>query len=315
MDRELEVTPEDDGRRLDRLLADKLEKFSRTGLQRLIQDGRILVNGRKVTPHFAVSAGDRISLDIADAEPQHRTAALKPRPDIALNIVHEDADVAVINKPSGLLVHPSVRGEEETLAAALIARHPEMAGVGESWERPGIMHRLDKDASGLLVVAKTKKAYGSLKRQFQKHAVKKEYAVLVHGRPPKDEGTITLAVGRASSGDKMAARAEPLAGDRSAVTHYRIDEFYAGASLLTVRTETGRTHQIRAHFKALGCPVAGDPLYRMKRGPALPAGRLFLHCKTLAFTHPASRRKMEFTAPLPADLEKTLSSLRKDARH
>ena len=172
MNQELIVTPEDNGRRLDRLLADKLEKFSRTGLQRLIKDGRILVNDKKITPHFAVSTDDRISLDIEGAEPKSKPTALTPLPDIAFGIVYEDADVVVVNKPSGLLVHPSVRNEEETLANALVARYPEIIGVGESFERPGIVHRLDKDASGLLVIARTKKAY-------------------------------------ASSGEKMAARAEP----------------------------------------------------------------------------------------------------------
>jgi len=311
MEKIFRVEKEEAGTRLDRLLAGKLTELSRTSIQKLIKDGRVLLNGQKVTPHIAVREDDEIAIEAEAAVPKAKPTALTPRPDIKLEIVHEDNDVVVVNKPSGLLVHPSVRDEEETLANVLVARYPEIAGVGESFERPGIVHRLDKDASGLLVVARTKKAYTSLKRQFQKHTIKKEYQVLVHGHPPKDAGTITLAVGRASSGEKMAARAEPLAGDRSAVTHYRVDTRYADASLLTVRTETGRTHQIRAHFKALGCPVAGDPLYHWKRGPSLPAGRLFLHAKTLGFSHPASRRKLEFSAPLPADLQDVLAALKK----
>ncbi len=305
----IRIEETESGSRLDLLLASRLKGSSRSQIQKAIKDGRILLNGNTITPHIAVRPGDVITLETPAAEGK-KASELTPRPDIELEIVHEDADVAVVNKPSGLLVHPSVRHENDTLANALIARYPEIAGVGESWERPGIMHRLDKDASGLLVVARNEKAYASLKRQFQRHTIKKVYQVLVHGRPPKDAGTIDLAIGRAGGGTHMAARPRPQAGDKSAVTHYSVDAVYAGAALLTVWTETGRTHQIRAHFKALGCPVAGDLLYKVKRVPFLPAPRLFLHAKTLGFTHPATRKKMEFQAPLPPDLRETLAKLK-----
>ncbi|MDD5252045.1 MAG: RluA family pseudouridine synthase [Patescibacteria group bacterium] len=305
-----EITAEEVGRRLDVFLAEKYPEVSRGIIQKLIKDGSVTVNGKKVTPHLALRLGDRVEMN---EEPQPvAPPEMKPRADIKLDVVYEDDDVAVINKPSGLLVHPTVRDEHDTLAHAVLAYWPQAATVGEAPERPGIVHRLDREASGLMVIAKTKKAFDSLKRQFQKHTVKKEYVVLVYGRPPKDEGTIDLSIGRSAKGDRMAARAETLPGDREAITHYRIKEILKNATLLDVTIETGRTHQIRAHFKALGNPVVGDPLYQASHFTTLPINRLFLHAARLAFTHPTTRRKMKFEAPLPPELEAILTRLRQD---
>ncbi|MEA3249828.1 MAG: RluA family pseudouridine synthase [Patescibacteria group bacterium] len=298
------------GKRLDVFLAETLAGISRSAIQKSIKDGEVTLNGERAKPHTALREEDIVSVSEEAATPPG-PMKLTPRPDIKLNIVHEDDDIIVLNKPSGLLVHPAVRAEDDTLANALLAHYPDITGVGEGPERPGIVHRLDRDASGLLVVAKNKKAYAALKRQFQKHDIKKEYAVLVHGRPPEDEGTIDMAIGRSTRERRMAARAEPLKGDREAVTHYRADEFFMDASLLTVRTETGRTHQIRAHFKALGCPVAGDKLYGSKKSRSLPVQRLFLHAKMLGFKHPTTRKRMEFKTPLPTELEDVLGGLRR----
>jgi 23S rRNA pseudouridine1911/1915/1917 synthase len=301
---------EDKDTRLDVFLTRLLKDVSRSKIQKAIKSGDVLLNGKKVTPHTFLAAGDEITavdgLGIAKGP-----ATLTPRPDISLSIIYEDDEVAVINKPTGLLVHPTVRAEQDTLVNALIARFPGIEGVGESPLRPGIVHRLDKDASGILAVAKTDKAYRSLKRQFKAHTIDKEYLVLVYGKPPKDEGTITLSIGRSRDGGRMAARAAELEGDRQAVTHYSIVEQFTPATLLAVRTETGRTHQIRAHFKALGCPVAGDPLYKMRNAPPVPTKRLFLHAAKLAFTRPGTKKRLEFTAPLPSDLEEVLEKLRK----
>ncbi len=306
----LRIEPDDVGERIDVFLAKRLSGLSRAKIQKRIKAGDVTVNGIAATPHLALKAGDEVRFDAAKTTAADAPAGLEPRKDVKFAVVHEDADIAVVNKPAGLLVHPAVEGDRETLANGLIARWPAMATVGESPDRPGIMHRLDKDASGLMVVAKTKKAYDSLKRQFQKHTVHKEYAVLVNGAPPADSGVVNLMIGRKKGSGKMAARAVPREGDREAVTHYHVDERLPKATLLTVRTETGRTHQIRAHMHALGCTVVGDPLYGSDKAKLVPAPRLFLHAKKLGFTHPSTRRKLEFESPLPDELAYVLVRLR-----
>lgn len=311
MKRSFRAEKKDAGTRLDVFLTARLEGWTRSQAQKIIKADAASVNGTTANPHFKLSEGDEVIVDAEDRGAPKKGIA--PRPDIQLAIVHEDDDLAVIDKPSGLLVHPATDRDDATLVHALVARWPQIrkAGVGGSPDRPGIMHRLDKDASGLMVVAKTNKAYESLKRQFQKHTVKKEYAVLVEGAPPADEGTVTLHIGRRKNSGMMAARPEPREGDKEAITHYRVDERFPKAALLTVRTETGRTHQIRAHMNAIGCPVVGDPLYGVKRPARLPSPRLFLHAKMLGFTHPVTRRRMEFSSRLPEELEGVLKKLRK----
>ncbi|MFH2062687.1 MAG: RluA family pseudouridine synthase [bacterium] len=301
---------DDAGKRLDLFLTERLGSISRSAVQRAVREGLVALNGRPPkSPHEALRTDDKIdvSTDLTDVD--RGPASPQPRPEIRLEVVYEDDDLLVVNKPTGLLVHPTVRNEQETLVGALLAHYPPIAGVGESAERPGIVHRLDKDASGLMVVAKTGAAYAALKRDFQAHDIEKEYAVLVTGSPPDDDGTIDRPIGRSTSERRMAARSQPLEGDRPAVTHYRVDEHLPEAALLSVRTETGRTHQIRAHFKSLGCPVAGDKLYGPRR-PRIHADRLFLHAKRLAFRHPRDGRRMEFSAPLPPELERMLERLR-----
>lgn len=308
MSKQIIIQPEDAGKRLDVYLAAQLPQASRSRLQKLIKTGDVTLNGKKTTPHEAVAAGAVVEFpEAAGVAPANE---LVPRADLALDIVHEDAAVLVINKPAGQLVHPAA-GETDTVANAVLGRYPAVAKVGESPDRPGIVHRLDKDASGLLVIAKTPKAYASLKQQFQDHTVLKEYAVLVGGTPPEDAGTINLAVGRASFGGKMAAHAEAREGDREATTHYTVEERYPNAALLAVRTETGRTHQIRVHLNALGCPVAGDVLYGLKNAARLAAPRLFLHCRRLGFDHPKTGQRVEFTAPLPQELKDYLEKMKK----
>ncbi len=304
------ITAKDADTRLDVFLTSSLKDWSRSQLQKLIKSGGVTVNGERKTPHFDLSEGDVIAV-----EGELRSAsdnALVPRKDIPLTIVYEDDAVVVIDKQFGLLVHPAIDRDEATLAHALLARWPEIATVGEAADRPGIMHRLDKDASGLLVVAKTKKAFDSLKRQFKNHTVKKEYTVLVEGTPPADEGVVDLHIGRKKGSGMMAARKTARVGDREAITHYHVEEYFPKITLLTVRTETGRTHQIRAHMHAIGCSVVGDPLYGTKRDVRTPSPRLFLHAKTLGFTHPVTRKNLVFTSPLPPVLEKVLAKLRKD---
>jgi len=257
------ITDQQASQRLDVFVTEALDSVSRSAVQKAIKGGQVTINGQPTKPHTALRAGDEVAFDTIEPIP---TRAAQPEPqDIKLDIVHEDDDLLVINKPSGMLVHPTVRNERDTLAAALLAHTPEIAGVGDGLERPGIMQRLDKEASGLMVIAKNEASYAQLKRQFAEHTIEKRYIVLTHGRPPQDEGTIDLAIGRAASDRRMAARSEPLEGDRPAVTHYKIlRHLRATTTLVEARTETGRTHQIRAHFRALGCPVAGDKLAHIK---------------------------------------------------
>lgn len=296
------------GSRIDAWLAKRLPDVSRSRIQKWIKAGAVLRNGAKATPHDPLEENDEIVVAAEDVPASD--APLVPRHDIVVEVVFEDEHMVVVNKPAGLIVHPAVPGETETLANALIAKYPEIASIGDSPERPGIVHRLDREASGLLVVARTPAAFANLKSQFQSHVVKKEYVVLVDGAPPQDSGTIRLAIGRSTSGGKMAAKVVAGEDDKDAVTHYRLEEKFPKVALVTVRTETGRTHQIRAHFHALGCPVVGDTLYGRKRQGRFPSPRLFLHAKTLAFTHPTKDTQLEFHAPLPKELEDILKGLR-----
>lgn len=300
----------DVGTRLDVFLTARLgaaARLSRSKVQALIKAGKAKVNDEKETPHYALEAGDMIEADFPDAPTEDES--LKPRADIKFGIVHEDDDIIVVEKPSGLLVHPAVKTDTTSLANALLAHFPAIATVGDAPERPGIVHRLDKEASGLLVVAKTQRAFDALKSQFQEHTVKKEYAVLVDGGPAQDSGTITLSVGRKTGDGKMAARPQPKEGDREAITHYSVDQRYDRAALLTVRTDTGRTHQIRVHMNATGCPVVGDLLYGARREGRVKTSRLFLHAKSLAFAHPATGEMVSFTSPLPPELQAVLDTL------
>jgi 23S rRNA pseudouridine1911/1915/1917 synthase len=308
----IHIEAADAGKRLDLLLVEKNPDNSRSRIQNAIKDGAIQLNGKPAKVHAFLKEGDVVTVETGANKAAPEPKKLKGRKDIAFGVVYEDDDLAVIDKPTGLLVHPTVQDETETLAHAIVGRWPEIAKVGDSPERPGIVHRLDKDASGLMVVCKTKKAFTSLKKQFQEHTIEKEYAVLVHGRPSKDSGTVTLTIGRATRGGHMVARPEPLdEEDRPAITHFRVEEFLRDSSLLSVRTETGRTHQIRAHFHALGNSVVGDQLYRFKPATTAHSPRLFLHAKRLAFEHPTTKQRVEFAAPLPADLETALAQLRK----
>jgi 23S rRNA pseudouridine1911/1915/1917 synthase len=301
-----EATPEDKGTRLDVFLAGRMPDISRSKIQKAAKNGLVLVNGKPAKPHLALAAGDVIEVKTELSPTPDATEAPKPDADVKFKIIFEDDHLAVVDKPSGLLVHPTVRSETGTLAAGILARWPGTAGVGESPERPGIVHRLDKEASGLMVVAKTQKSFENLKRQFQEHSIEKEYAVLVHGRPPKDSGTVDLAIGRSADGGRMSARHSPMEGDRPAVSRYRIEKICRKAALLAVQIETGRTHQIRAHMKALDCPVVGDPLYGPKRAEGVTSPRLFLHSRRLAFEHPATKQRMEFISELPAELKEVL---------
>lgn len=307
--RELVVDERSQGDRLDSLLGRSGLIPSRSQAQRLIADGHVSVNGQAVAKAgLKLAAGDRVRVVIPPAEP----SAVQPE-DIPLDVVYEDEDLIVINKPPGMVVHPAAGNRTGTLVNALLARAGKLSSIG-GVERPGIVHRLDKDTSGLLVVAKNDLAHQSLSRQIAAHAASRRYLALVVGDLAQDSGTIDAPIGRhPTDRKKMAVVA---GGGRTAVTHFAVLERFAvgGAkfTLVEARLETGRTHQIRVHLAACGHPVVGDPTYgpKTKLAVAVSFPRQALHAWRLRFAHPRTGASMKFEAPLPADFAGLLRDLR-----
>ena len=301
----LTVDPAAAGTRLDRWLAGRLPELSRVRLQALIEAGRVRVDGAVRKAAARLAGGERVAVEI----PPPAAEELVPEP-TALSVVFEDAHVLVVEKPAGIVVHPGAGHARGTLAAALLAHAPEVAGVGGP-RRPGIVHRLDKDTSGLLVVAKSKAAYDALVAQLARRSVTRRYLAVVHGRVRADEGVIDRPIGRHPR-DRVRMAVRPTGQGRRAVTRYRVLERLRGFTLLEVSLETGRTHQIRVHLASLGHPVAGDDVYGGRRREPLPTPLegLALHAVRLAFVHPATGRPLEFASPVPARIERLLSQLR-----
>jgi 23S rRNA pseudouridine1911/1915/1917 synthase len=294
------------GLRADQVLARLLPDHSRNRLQAWMRRGRVTRNGAPLAPRDKVWHGDRLQVD---GEPDPEVLATLPE-DIPLEIVFEDAAILVVDKPAGLVVHPGSGNPRGTLQNALLRHAPETARV----PRSGIVHRLDKDTSGLLVVAKTLPAQVALVRQLQARSVRREYLALVHGEVAHD-GDVEAPIGRHPvSRTRMAV----VPAGRPARTHFRVAERFAGITLLRLALETGRTHQIRVHMQSIGHPLVGDPVYgqRSVRAscPALATGfpRQALHAATLGLVHPASGASLCWTAPLPADLETLIAALRAD---
>lgn len=289
--------------RLDIALAEVLE-ISRSQAQRAIKDGKVLVDGIAPTPHTPVSQTNVVTFDPSVTAPL--TAPTGELPE--LNVIYEDDDLVVLNKPAGVLVHPSPGHNEHTLADALLARYPAMATVGDISSRAGLVHRLDREASGVLIAAKTKEAFVHLKQQFIDRLTKKMYTVLVLGKVKDETGTINFPIARSATHGRMAARPQSQEG-REAITHFdRVEEF-PQSTLLDVTIETGRTHQIRAHFFAIQHPVVGDTLYTQKGLKQMDLDRLFLHARELTITIPSGETKT-FVAPLAPELEQFLVDLR-----
>jgi 23S rRNA pseudouridine1911/1915/1917 synthase len=301
----LTVDPAAAGTRLDRWLAGRLPELSRVRLHALIEAGRVRVDGAVRKAAARLAGGERVAVEI----PPPAAEELVPEP-TALSVVFEDAHVLVVEKPAGIVVHPGAGHARGTLAAALLAHAPEVAGVGGP-RRPGIVHRLDKDTSGLLVVAKSKAAYDALVAQLARRSVTRRYLAVVHGRVRADEGVIDRPIGRHPR-DRVRMAVRPTGQGRRAVTRYRVLERLRGFTLLEVSLETGRTHQIRVHLASLGHPVAGDDVYGGRRRDPLPTPLegLALHAVRLAFVHPATGRPLEFASPVPARIERLLSQLR-----
>jgi len=284
------------GVRLDGYLAEVLPQFSRAYLQKLIGQGRVLVNGQVVKASRRLLADDSITVGLP---PLPAPPAAEPA---SLPIVYEDEEVIVVDKPAGLTVHPAPWHPDHTLVNALLAHCPALAESGEL-VRPGIVHRLDKNTSGLIVIAKNEAAHAALSNQFKNQTVTKSYLVLVKGKVFPREGAIELPLGRDPRTRKKMAVVEK---GREAVTHYRVERYFGDYSLLEVVPKTGRTHQIRVHLSAVGYPVVGDSTYGVK-SDYLP--RQFIHAHRLGFHLPSSRRYMEFSSPLPQELKQALERL------
>jgi 23S rRNA pseudouridine1911/1915/1917 synthase len=304
---EFSVAPESDGQRLDRFLVSVLGDHSRSQIQKLIADGHVRVGARGARPNLAVRAGDRIVVDLPAAAPSTVEAE-----EVPLEILHQDADLVVVNKPPGMVVHPGAGHASGTLVNALLHHVSDLSGIGGEL-RPGIVHRLDRGTSGVMVVAKNDAAHQELSRQFHDREVEKEYIALVWGVVQAGR-RIDAAIGRDPvHRQKMSARSRRA---REAVTRITRAFHMPGLTLCQVAIHTGRTHQIRVHLSAIGHPIVGDSLYgsahRRVAGDIRAVTHLqrpFLHAARLAFNHPRDGRRMEFAAGLPADLQEVLDAL------
>jgi 23S rRNA pseudouridine1911/1915/1917 synthase len=293
LSQKISFTAYEEGSRLDSYATSRCPQLSRSHVQRLIEDGLVTVNGRASKSGYKMRSGDRIEVEIPSPQP------IAPQPeDIPLSIVYEDDDLLVIDKPAGLTVHPAPGHAEHTLVNAVLAHCPGLSINGSI--RPGIVHRLDKDTSGLLVVAKNDAAQRSLSAQMKSRSMLKQYMVLVHGRLSPEVGVIEAPIGRDPNARKRMAI---VASGRAARTRYRVLKYFKGYTLLEVTLETGRTHQIRVHLSATGFPVVGDAVYGKKSDVA---ARQFVHACRLGFKLPSSGERVEFTAPLPRDLEEAV---------
>lgn len=302
----IQIKPEDKNKRLDKYLTTEL-KISRSKIQKLIKLGKITLNGEKVTPHFFLRANDKININAKDIKIENKSKEIKPNKKVKYKIVFEDKNILVIDKPSGLLVHPTDKIEKDTLVNGLIAYYPKLKKVGEDSQRPGIVHRLDKDVSGLMLVCKTQKAFEYFKKQFQERKVKKIYTALVHNPMERVEGIINLPLERSEKG-KMLVKTKDQGG-KEAITKYAVIKQFQNFSLLEVQIETGRTHQIRTHFNFLNHPIVGDKLYQQKKVKAnIELDRPFLHSIKLGFKN-IDGKYLEFESKLPTKLNKILKQI------
>lgn len=309
------VSPQDHGKRLDQLLAGSEIHLSRSQAKRLVEEGAILLNDKKSKPSASVKIGDRISGSLPSPKP----LSLEPEA-LPLSVLYEDSSVIVVDKPPGLVVHPAPGNPSGTLVNALIHHCKDLAGINGVL-RPGIVHRLDKETSGVMVVAKDDEAYQHLTKQFKNRTIEKVYLAIARGTFRENEGVIDLAIGRHPTERKrMSTRTRK---GRSAQTLWRVKERFDGLTLLEILPRTGRTHQIRVHLSAMGHPLLGDPLYGKKgtlQDPVLrectkSLNRQALHAHRLAFVHPLTGERVEFVSPLRPDMSGVIECLRAHATH
>jgi 23S rRNA pseudouridine1911/1915/1917 synthase len=304
-ERVITLTLPGDGERLDKTLAQALPELSRTQLQRLIEEGFVTLEGEVVTrPKARVERPATAHIRLPPTAPASHQAEAIP-----LTILFENADVILINKPAGMVVHPAAGHWSGTLVNAVLGHDPELEGVGDE-QRPGIVHRLDRDTSGVIVVAKNDAAHRDLQKQFKARTVDKRYVALVEGQPPTPTGRIEAPIGRDPRERKRMAIVPETRGGRPAFTEYKTLESFPAHTLLEVNLLTGRTHQIRLHLAYLKCPIVGDTVYG-RRNATLPMKRQFLHAARLSLRLPGATETRTFTAPLPDDLARALDLLRR----
>ena len=289
------------GKRLDRAVSDRIPDLSRTQSHRLIETAQVTVNGHPRKPAYRLAVGDQVTIVLPPEEPE---VPVQPEP-IPLHIVYEDEHLIVVDKPAGMVVHPAPGHASGTLVNALLAHCPLIAEAGRP-ERAGIVHRLDKDTSGIMVVAKHEDALSGLHEQFRNREVDKTYLALVRGRVKTPEGIVEVPMGRDPADRRMMTA---LPEGKYARTRYRVIEFFRNHTLVEAHPYTGRTHQVRVHLAWLGHPVVGDSRYGPRRQRLL-RNRHFLHSHRLSFTHPATGEALTFESPLPAELDDVLARLR-----
>lgn len=318
--RDYHVQEDQHGTRLDRFLIRTTDGVSRTYLQKLVRAGEVTVNDKIAKqPSYPLQYGDRVCLTLPEPRPLETIQPEK----ISLDILHEDSHLIVLNKPAGMLVHPANAVNVGTLVNALLAHcRADLSGIG-GVERPGIVHRLDKDTSGILVVAKTDVVHRGLAVQFEKHSITRQYVAVVCGTPTKTAGTIDAQIARSRRDRRRMTTVET--GGRHAVTHYKVLEVYPKFALMQLVLETGRLHQIRVHLQGIGHPVAGDAIYGGEqralndadtvelRQALVRLKRQALHARLLGFVHPATGENLTFSAPMPKDMQRVVGALRRAA--
>lgn len=294
---------EDAGERIDKYVTESLEEdVSRSQVQQWIKDGHITVDGAAVKPNRKLAAGETVVLHMPEAQ----ELDLEPE-NIPLDVVYEDKDVIVVNKPRGLVVHPAPGHSSGTLVNALLYHCKDLSGINGVM-RPGIVHRIDKDTSGLLMAAKNDLAHAGLAEQLKEHSVNRQYIALVHGNVPHEHGTIDAPIGRDPKDRKLYTVTER--NSKHAVTHFLVLERFGDYTLVELKLETGRTHQIRVHMKFIGHPLVGDPAYGPTKAKGVMMEGQALHAAVLGFIHPRTKETLQFEAELPEDMQRVLSILR-----
>lgn len=300
---EYELTADESGERIDKFLSRNYENLSRSYIQKLLKDGNIIVNKLAVKANYKIASGDVIHIRIPESEPLD----ILPE-DIPLDILYEDSDILIVNKPKGMVVHPSPGHYTHTLVNAVLYHcGGNLSGIN-GVIRPGIVHRIDMNTTGSLLICKNDRAHQILAEQLKEHSITRRYHAIVHGNIKEDSGTVDAPIGRhPADRKKMSTKSQH---GRHAVTHYRVLERFGSYTYIECELETGRTHQIRVHMSSIGHPILGDDVYGPARCPFKLEGQT-LHAKTLGIIHPSTKEYMEFDAPLPQYFQNLLTMLRK----